>query len=1126
MGQEDEICNKALDSSCAELNCSDEIAVSRRRLNERKEALEGKGTQDCTPEIHFGRIASGDLVMKSGVHRDKVAKEEKVVAFEMEGAGTWDHFPTVVVKAACDYADSHKNKRWQPYAAASAAACMKALLNEWRPSGRLADPRPTSSIISDEDRRCIRAWRLTDPRDDKARILSNTNPLEKGSCDWVFNNPAFSEWWQEDEAYVLWIHGDPGKGKTMIMTALIDEISRRMRDSSNHEILAFFFCQDSVKDLRDAVAVIRGLVFHLVSQQPILTCHLLKSYAEAGDSLFEGLNALHSLWRVLLEVVKDERIPTVCLMVDALDECDVFQMKTFLSLLTKDRSDLCGKLKWVLTSRNEPFMIENLRNGNFGHDVSLEYNSSYVSGAVNSFIESQSKDLATRKGYDQNLQSFVKTYLVEHAKGTFLWVALVCMELAKVKKWKTYRVLQEFPAGLQPLYSQMMVRLEDYQDAADAEMCKRILCTVALAARPLCLEELGLFTDLPDGLSEDSSALEELVSSCGSFLTIQERVVCFIHQSVKYYLTSAKGYNIFSSVKARLHYQFALRLVRHMARHWQKDICGLNASVNFKIEAKESKIDQPLPLYIEYACRYWVSHFFSSGSGLACDEFMYFLQDHLLHWIEALSSLNKLRMCGYLVNVLKHRARAAHSDCHKFLEDASQFISDNWQMIQRSPHQVHSTAIIVSPESVLRKFFKNEFSGPWKLLPRRDASLWTCHIEVVAIAAISPDGRLAATGSSDSSLKLWDVETGTCYRTLAIESEVVIGIDFSPNGQLMVSRTRGSAKIWDTGSGSCRQILGDVRGDRNTIVFSPDSQLVAADSKFCGLVVWNMRNGSCRQILRDPRGYGNTITFSSNSQLMISASRDGAEIWDTRSVSCRQILSDPQRHGIFIFFFPDSQLVAASSEFCGLVIWDPRNGSYRRVLGGQIATATIIAVSPNKQMIAARSVLREVIICDLEDVSCWQVRDWREPSTAQLAFSTDNKYLAIGRSDTDRLGITPGSRFERWRLYDIQARSYLHLQHPRELGIPLCFDINRSDITIDLDTQVIGTNVYHRNEKPKQSGGVFGFRDDDWLCSDQQDILHRSGQVTYLESQGNLYFYGPRSRSELEKVFVRAQRAG
>ncbi|KAH0423627.1 hypothetical protein CcaCcLH18_12043 [Colletotrichum camelliae] len=70
-------------------------------------------------------------IMKSGEHRDIIAKDEDVIAFEMEGAGVWDMFPCLVIKAVCDYADSHKQKKWQNYAAGTAAACTKALIQEW-----------------------------------------------------------------------------------------------------------------------------------------------------------------------------------------------------------------------------------------------------------------------------------------------------------------------------------------------------------------------------------------------------------------------------------------------------------------------------------------------------------------------------------------------------------------------------------------------------------------------------------------------------------------------------------------------------------------------------------------------------------------------------------------------------------------------------------------------------------------------------------------------------------------------------------------------------------------------------------------------------------------------------------
>ena len=68
--------------------------------------------------------------MKDGPTRDRIAKEENVICFEMEAAGLSDSFPCLVIRGICDYADSHKNKRWQPYAAVTAAAYAKWLLNE------------------------------------------------------------------------------------------------------------------------------------------------------------------------------------------------------------------------------------------------------------------------------------------------------------------------------------------------------------------------------------------------------------------------------------------------------------------------------------------------------------------------------------------------------------------------------------------------------------------------------------------------------------------------------------------------------------------------------------------------------------------------------------------------------------------------------------------------------------------------------------------------------------------------------------------------------------------------------------------------------------------------------------
>jgi hypothetical protein len=84
--------------------------------------------ENANPVIHYGSIGSAKQVMKHGVTRDKLRDQKNIICFEMEAAGLMDVSPCLVIRGICDYADSHKNKRWQPYAAATAAAYAKEVL--------------------------------------------------------------------------------------------------------------------------------------------------------------------------------------------------------------------------------------------------------------------------------------------------------------------------------------------------------------------------------------------------------------------------------------------------------------------------------------------------------------------------------------------------------------------------------------------------------------------------------------------------------------------------------------------------------------------------------------------------------------------------------------------------------------------------------------------------------------------------------------------------------------------------------------------------------------------------------------------------------------------------------------
>ncbi|KAL4770839.1 putative kinesin light chain [Aspergillus nidulans var. acristatus] len=117
----DQICTEALEKDCNDLGCDKGQQI---RCRETSEAI--------PPSIYIGPVVSANTVMKSGQHRDEVVRKEKVIGFEME-AGVWDNVPCVMIKGVCDYADSHKDKLWQAYAAATGASVAKAILEYWMP---------------------------------------------------------------------------------------------------------------------------------------------------------------------------------------------------------------------------------------------------------------------------------------------------------------------------------------------------------------------------------------------------------------------------------------------------------------------------------------------------------------------------------------------------------------------------------------------------------------------------------------------------------------------------------------------------------------------------------------------------------------------------------------------------------------------------------------------------------------------------------------------------------------------------------------------------------------------------------------------------------------------------------
>ena len=110
-------------------NCCDSSFCTQR-----SKRGEGAARAVDTPKVHYGNIASSNQLQVSATMRDRIAAEHQAICFEMEGAGVIQNHPCLVVRGICDYSDSHKNKRWQSYAAATAAAYANELLLSMAPA--------------------------------------------------------------------------------------------------------------------------------------------------------------------------------------------------------------------------------------------------------------------------------------------------------------------------------------------------------------------------------------------------------------------------------------------------------------------------------------------------------------------------------------------------------------------------------------------------------------------------------------------------------------------------------------------------------------------------------------------------------------------------------------------------------------------------------------------------------------------------------------------------------------------------------------------------------------------------------------------------------------------------------
>ncbi|KAJ4260655.1 hypothetical protein NW762_007399 [Fusarium torreyae] len=545
------------------------------------------------------------------------------------------------------------------------------------------------SCSQDEKNKCLIDLRVTDPRDDKIRIEGFKGGLLKDSYRWILDHKDFQQWQQPDSGHrFLWIKGDPGKGKTMLLCGIIDELNTESDDLSP---VVYFLCQATDARINNATAVLRGLIFMVVRSRPPLFRHLWKEYEHAGRQLFEDPNAFTALSTILATMVKSPEFDRGIIIIDALDECTK-DLELLLKLIVKLSQ---YEVRCIVSSRNWP-EIDILRVAAQSMVLRLELNERSISKAVQSFIAHRS----------------VMDYLKSNCDDTFLWVTLVCeiLEKPQNRPRHVFLKLKEFPSGLDAVYQRMLQYLLDSDDRND---CKQILEIALTVYRPISLEEMASLYKPPQNIRFGVNTLKEIIQASGSFLVLRGDFIYFIHQSAKDFLTgSVSTQSLTLNIEFTHCHVFSQCLVA-LTRTLKRNIYGLDHP-GVLIEDVETPKPDPLTP-IRYLCIYWVNHLHDcdppEGYNALRDSgpVNQFLRRKLLNWLEALCLLRSipvaLRALKLIQNLLETFNRDTIDEENESLlsltRDALRFVPYFKPAIEAAPLQVYVSGLAFSPERSL-----------------------------------------------------------------------------------------------------------------------------------------------------------------------------------------------------------------------------------------------------------------------------------------------------------------------------------------------------------------------------------------------------------------------------------------
>ncbi|KAK4068741.1 uncharacterized protein Triagg1_7101 [Trichoderma aggressivum f. europaeum] len=802
----------------------------------------------------------------------------------------------------------------------------------------------------------------TDPFYDKQRILTLKGPLLWDSFSWILRHEQFDEWRHAKESGVLWIKGDPGKGKTMLLCGIIEDLEQNPQS----ENLSYFFCQAADYRINTGTAVVGGLIKSLLKRHPRLLSRVRESYEDKLKDQLDGANALVILCDIFETITNDPGLTDVICIVDALDEC-IQDCRLLLNLIIKTS----GHVKWLLSSRNEKDMEKMLDQVPQKLILELKQNAERISTSIDAYIRHHIHEIEALKG-DEQLQARALDILESKSQGTFLWVALVVEQLHKTDHWDVENVLEEVPKDLESLYGLILDQTEKLGKNGQ-EVCQVLLSIVATAKRPLHLGELLIFINSHWKDSRHFKTTYELrdvrdmAKTCGSILSIRDNTVYFIHQSAKDYVVGNAAHRIFPILHQ--HHKMFEASLDAMSNVLKYDIYGLEDPAKHIDDIPLKDVDSD-PL--------------AAGTINPRDALQ-----KLKDLIESYHGSGSIE--SEISQTLQLQREREIQSLRQFTDDAYRFVENSKESVAYWPLQLYFSAMAFEQGSCgIRTTFQrtvHEKFGPSPILANVQqgqsnlrvrsafnvpedpfAYIETIHVSQSMIS--SPDSWLVVRMNANGSileLRFWRVDSGTLEHTFKISWGSKIA--FIPNSNEFISASQdGIIKMWNLDKRCCvgEQYLhfkcprpgpqfGSIQVTSITtldplrervIALSPKGELVASwhrkSSDGPGLIkIWDAKTTCCGSSFESGEAPSMHAAFSPNIQLLAVSYDDGVRVHSVKTGAIVQYLRyldnrtrEEETRGTWngfnpgasrlehVWFSPNSEVLVAMVSKRELHLWD------------------------------------------------------------------------------------------------------------------------------------------------------------------------------------------------------------